>query len=135
MIPELKGKFDGYSLRVPTPTVSVVDFVAMVEKATTKEELNATFVEASKGALKGILGVTTGEYMDPLVSMDFKGDPHSSIVDLHYNMVMGGTLVKVVTWYDNEWGYSCRTADLAAMMAKNCKFSFHSTLAVIAKRS
>jgi glyceraldehyde 3-phosphate dehydrogenase len=96
-----------------------VDFVANVEKATTKEELNATFVEASKGALKGILGVTTGEYGDPLVSMDFKGDPRSSIVDLATNMVMGGTLIKVVTWYDNEWGYSCRTADMAAMMGKN----------------
>ncbi len=119
VIPELKGKFDGYSLRVPTPTVSIVDFVANVEKATTKEELNATFIEASKGALKGIMGVTTGEYGDPLVSMDFKGDPRSSIVDLATNMVMGGTLVKVVAWYDNEWGYSCRTADMAAMMAKN----------------
>ena len=119
VIPELKGKFDGYSLRVPTPTVSIVDFVAVVEKPTTKEELNAIFTEASKGALKGILGVTTGEYMDPLVSTDFKGDPRSSIVDLGCNMVLGGTLVKVVTWYDNEWGYSCRTADLAAMMAKS----------------
>jgi len=119
VIPELKGKFDGYSLRVPTPTVSVVDFTATVEKATTKDELNAAFVEASKGAMKGILGVTTGEYGDPLVSMDFKGDPRSSIVDLATNMVMGGTLVKVVAWYDNEWGYSCRTADLAAMMAKS----------------
>ena len=118
VIPELKGKFDGYSLRVPTPTVSVVDFVALIEKPTTKEELNATFVEASKGKLKGILGVTTGEYMDPLVSMDFKGDPRSSIVDLPYSMVMGGNMIKVVTWYDNEWGYSCRTADLASMMAK-----------------
>jgi len=118
VIPELKGKFDGYSLRVPTPTVSVVDFVALIEKPTTKEELNAMFVEASKGKLKGILGVTTGEYMDPLVSMDFKGDPRSSIVDLPYSMVMGGNMIKVVTWYDNEWGYSCRTADLASMMAK-----------------
>lgn len=118
VIPELKGKFDGYSLRVPTPTVSVVDFVALIEKPTTKEELNAVFVEASKGKLKGILGVTTGEYMDPLVSMDFKGDPRSSIVDLPYSMVMGGNMIKVVTWYDNEWGYSCRTADLASMMAK-----------------
>jgi glyceraldehyde 3-phosphate dehydrogenase len=119
VIPELKGKFDGYSLRVPSPTVSIVDFVAVVEKPTTKEELNAIFTEASKGALKGILGVTTGEYMDPLVSTDFKGDPRSSIVDLGCNMVLGGTLVKVVTWYDNEWGYSSRTADLAAMMAKS----------------
>ena len=118
VMPELKGKFDGYSLRVPTPTVSIVDFVANVEKTVTKEELNAAFVEASKGSLKGILGVTTGEYGDPLVSMDFKGDPRSSIVDLPTNMVMGGNLIKVVTWYDNEWGYSCRAADLAAMMAK-----------------
>ncbi len=118
VIPDLKGKFDGYALRVPTPTVSIVDFTATVEKATSKEELNAAFVEAANGALKGILGVTSGEYMDPLVSMDFKGDPRSSIVDLPSNMVMGGNLIKVVTWYDNEWGYSCRTADLAAMMAK-----------------
>jgi len=119
VIPELKGKFDGYALRVPTPTVSIVDFTATVEKSTTKEELNAAFVEASKGALKGILGVTTGEYGDPLVSSDFKGDARSSIVDLPSNMVMGGNLVKVVTWYDNEWGYSCRTVDLAALMAKS----------------
>jgi glyceraldehyde 3-phosphate dehydrogenase len=119
VIPELKGKFDGYSLRVPTPTVSIVDFVATVEKPTTLEEVNSVFVEASKTTLKGILGVTYGEYADPLVSTDFKGDPRSSIVDLKYNMVMGGTLIKVVTWYDNEWGYSCRTADLAALIAKS----------------
>jgi len=119
VMPELKGKFDGYSLRVPTPTVSVVDFVANVERPTTKEELNKLFIDAANGRLKGILGVTTGEYYDPLVSMDFKGDPRSSIVDLPSNMVMGGKLLKVVAWYDNEWGYSCRTADLAAMMAKS----------------
>ena len=119
VIPELKGKLDGYALRVPTPTVSIVDFVATIEKPTTLEELNAVFVDASKTSMKGILGVTTGEYFDPLVSSDFKGDPRSSIVDLKSNMVMGGSLVKVVTWYDNEWGYSCRTADLAAIMAKN----------------
>lgn len=118
VIPDLKGKFDGYSLRVPTPTVSIVDFVATIEKPTTKEELNATFIEASKGALKGILGYTTGEYGDPLVSSDFKGDSRSSIVDLPSNMVMGGTMIKVVAWYDNEWGYSCRTADLAALLGK-----------------
>jgi glyceraldehyde 3-phosphate dehydrogenase len=116
VMPELKGKFDGLSLRVPTPTVSMVDLVATVEKPTTKEELNAAFVEASKGALKGILGVTTGEYFDPLVSMDFKGDSRSSIVDLPNSMVMGN-LIKVMAWYDNEWGYSCRTADLAALVA------------------
>lgn len=119
VIPELKGKFDGYSLRVPTPTVSVVDFSCLVEKATSKDELNAAFTAAANGPMKGILGVTTGEYGDPLVSMDFKGDPRSSIVDLATNMVMGGTLIKVVAWYDNEWGYSARTADLAAMMAKS----------------
>ena len=118
VIPELKGKFDGYSLRVPTPTVSIVDFVALVEKPTTKEELNAAFIEASEGALKGILGVTTGEYNQPLVSSDFKGDPRSSIVDLEKNMVMNGNLVKVVTWYDNEWGYSCRAVDLGKMIAE-----------------
>ncbi len=119
VMPELKGKFDGFSLRVPTPTVSIVDFVATVEKSTTKEDLNNLFIEASKGKLKGILGVTHGEYGDPLVSMDFKGDSRSSIVDLPLSMVMGGNLIKVVTWYDNEWGYSCRTADLAALMAKS----------------
>ncbi len=118
VIPELKGKFDGYSLRVPTPTVSIVDFVAQVEKPTTKEELNAAFEDASCSYLHGILGVTKGEYGDPLVSMDFKGDSRSSIVDLPTNMVMGGSMVKVVAWYDNEWGYSCRTADLAALLAK-----------------
>lgn len=119
VIPELKGKFDGYSLRVPTPTVSIVDFVANIEKSITKEELSAAFIEASEGAMKGILGVTRGEYSDPLVSMDFKGDPRSSIVDLPTSMVMGGNMIKVVAWYDNEWGYSCRTADLAALMGKS----------------
>jgi len=97
----------------------VVDFSAVIEKSTTKEGLNAAFIEAANGPLKGILGVTTGEYDQPLVSMDFKGDPRSSIVDLASNMVMNGTLIKVVAWYDNEWGYSCRTADLASMMAKS----------------
>jgi glyceraldehyde 3-phosphate dehydrogenase len=117
VIPDLKGKFDGYSLRVPTPTVSIVDFSCTVERPITKEELNAAFkAAAAEGRMKGILGVTSGEYMDPLVSMDFKGDSRSSIVDLASNMVLGN-LVKVVAWYDNEWGYSCRTADLAKMMA------------------
>jgi len=118
VIPDLKGKFDGYALRIPTPTVSIVDFVATVTKVPTRDELNKAFVDASKGALKGILGVTTGEYDQKLVSMDFKGDPRSSIVDLENNMVLGN-MVKVVTWYDNEWGYSCRTADLAAKLAKS----------------
>jgi glyceraldehyde 3-phosphate dehydrogenase len=119
VIPELKGKFDGYALRVPTPTVSIVDLVVDVEKSVTKEELNAAFVKASEGSMKGILGVSTGEYDQPLVSMDLKGDPRSSIVDLQSNMVVGGNLVKIVTWYDNEWGYSCRTADLAAKISKD----------------
>jgi len=118
VIPELKGKFDGYALRVPTPTVSIVDLTCVLEKDITKDEINAAFEEASKGALKGILGVTHGVYGDPLVSMDFKGDSRSTIVDLPSTMVMGGNLVKLVAWYDNEWGYSCRTADLASLLAK-----------------
>ena len=114
VIPDLKGKFDGYSLRVPTPTVSIVDFVAETEKPTTAEELNSLFKAASEGALSGILAYST----EPLVSMDLKGNPYSSIIDSALTTVMDGTFVKVVTWYDNEWGYSCRTADLAALMAK-----------------
>jgi glyceraldehyde 3-phosphate dehydrogenase len=108
VMPDLKGKFDGYSLRVPTPTVSVVDFVAEVTKPTTVEEVNAAFKSAAEGSMKGILGLT----MEPLVSMDFKGDPRSSIIDGPSTMVIGGNFVKVVSWYDNEWGYSCRVADL-----------------------
>jgi glyceraldehyde 3-phosphate dehydrogenase len=115
VIPELEGKFDGFSLRVPTPTVSVVDFVAEVERSTTAEELNAAFEKAATGPMKGILGITR----EPLVSSDFKGDDRSSIVDGLSTMVMGGTMVKVVAWYDNEWGYSVRTADLAARLAKS----------------
>jgi len=118
VIPDLKGKFDGYALRVPTPTVSIVDFVAEVENPVTIEELNAAFKEAADGPLNGILGYSTGEYDQPLVSMDYKGDSRSSIVDLDKNMVMGDKLVKVVTWYDNEWGYSSRTADLAKFVAE-----------------
>jgi glyceraldehyde 3-phosphate dehydrogenase len=115
VIPDLEGKFDGFSLRVPTPTVSVVDFVAEVERATTADELNAAFETAAAGPMKGILGITR----EPLVSSDFKGDDRSSIVDGLSTMVMAGTMVKVVAWYDNEWGYSVRTADLAAQMAKS----------------
>ncbi|MAT41105.1 MAG: type I glyceraldehyde-3-phosphate dehydrogenase [Anaerolineaceae bacterium] len=115
VIPDLKGKFDGYALRVPTPTVSVVDFVAELEKPTTIEELNAAFKAAAEGPMKGILGIS----MEPLVSMDYKGDSRSSIVDGLTTMVLGDNMIKVVTWYDNEWGYSCRTADLAAKMAKS----------------
>ncbi len=114
VIPDLKGKFDGFSLRVPTPTVSIVDFVAEIESKTTVQDLNAAFKEAAEGRMKGILGYTE----EPLVSMDFKGDTHSGIVDALSTMVMDGNMVKVIAWYDNEWGYSCRTADLAEMMAK-----------------
>ncbi len=114
VIPELKGKFDGFSLRVPTPTVSIVDFVADIDKATTAAEVNAAFREAAAGRMKGILGITE----EPLVSMDFKGDPRSSIVDGASTMVLDGTMVKVVSWYDNEWGYSVRVADLANYIAK-----------------
>jgi glyceraldehyde 3-phosphate dehydrogenase len=115
VIPELKGKLDGFSLRVPTPTVSVVDLTAELEKPATKEELNAAFEAAANGPLKGILGFT----MEPLVSMDFKGDQRSSIVDGQLTMSMGGNFVKIISWYDNEMGYSVRTADLAAKMAKS----------------
>jgi glyceraldehyde 3-phosphate dehydrogenase len=115
VIPDLAGKFDGFALRVPTPTVSLVDLVAEVEKPTTVEALNAAFRAASEGALKGILGYSE----EPLVSMDYKGDPRSSIIDALSTMVMNETLVKVIAWYDNEWAYSVRTADLAAIMAKS----------------
>ncbi len=113
VIPDLKGKFDGLAVRVPTSTVSLVDFVAEVEKETTTEELLAKFKEAAAGPLKGILGVSE----EPLVSIDFKGDDRSSIVDAESTSVFQGTMVKVMTWYDNEWGYSVRTADLARLMA------------------
>lgn len=119
VIPDLKGKFDGYSLRVPSPTVSVVDFIATLKKETTLEEVNKLFTEAAEGKLKGILGVTNGTYLDPIVSTDFRGDPRSSIVDLQMNSLMGGKMLKVVSWYDNEWGYSNRTCDLAIMVAKS----------------
>ncbi len=115
VIPELKGKFDGYSLRVPTPTVSIVDFVAEVERDTTTEEVNALLKDAAEGQMKGILGFSE----EPLVSMDFKGNPLSSIIDADLTNVIGGNMVKVVTWYDNEWGYSTRATDLAAMVAKS----------------
>ncbi len=113
VIPDLKGKFDGFSLRVPTPTVSVVDFTAELEKDVTIDELNGAFRDAAAGPLKGILGASD----EPLVSSDFRGDTRSSIVDLPSNMVLGGNLVKVIAWYDNEWGYSCRVADLVKFVA------------------
>jgi glyceraldehyde 3-phosphate dehydrogenase len=119
VIPDLKGKFDGYSLRVPTPTVSVVDFTAELDKETTTEELRQAFRDAAATPrFKGILEAVD----EPLVSMDFKGSAYSSSIDLPFTSVLGqdkSNFVKVVTWYDNEWGYSCRTADLAALMAKS----------------
>ena len=113
VIPDLKGKFDGFSLRVPTPTVSVVDFTADVSRSTTADEINDAFRAAAAGPMKGILGVSD----EPLVSSDFRGDSRSSIIDSESTMVLGGTMVKVIAWYDNEWGYSCRCADLLALVA------------------
>jgi glyceraldehyde 3-phosphate dehydrogenase (phosphorylating) len=113
VIPELKGKFDGFSLRVPTPTVSVIDFVAITTQPVTAESVNQAMREAADGSMKGLLGYTE----EPLVSMDFKGDERSSIVDAASTMVVGDNLLKVIAWYDNEWGYSCRVADLAKYMA------------------
>ncbi len=113
-IPELKGKFHGFSMRVPTPTVSVIDLVGNLNRAATAEEINAAFQAASEGSMKGILGYSE----EQLVSMDFKGDPRSSIVDAELTMVIGGNLFKVVSWYDNEWGYSCRVADLTQYMVE-----------------
>jgi glyceraldehyde 3-phosphate dehydrogenase len=113
VIPDLKGKFDGFSLRVPTPTVSVVDFTADVSRPTSVDEVNEAFRAAASGPLKGILGVSD----DPLVSSDFRGDSRSSIIDSASTMVLDGTMVKVISWYDNEWGYSCRVADLIGFVA------------------
>ncbi len=113
VIPELKGKLDGYSLRVPTPNVSVVDLTVMTEKPATVESVNGALKQAAEGPLKGILAFTTEE----LVSVDFRGDPHSSIVDAEYTRVVGSNCVKVLSWYDNEWGYSCRCRDLIKLLA------------------
>jgi glyceraldehyde 3-phosphate dehydrogenase len=114
VIPELKGRLDGMAFRVPTSTVSVVDFVATLERGTTKDEVNEAFRDAASESLRGILGYTD----EPLVSIDFKGDPHSSIVDALSTMAIGDSMIKVLSWYDNEWGYACRTADLCAFLAK-----------------
>jgi len=114
VIPDLKGRFDGFSLRVPTPTVSVVDFTAEVSRPTTVDEINEAFRAAEAGPMRGILGVSD----EPLVSSDFRGDSRSSIVDSASTMVIGGTMVKVIAWYDNEWGYSCRVADVIARVAE-----------------
>jgi glyceraldehyde 3-phosphate dehydrogenase len=113
VIPELKGKVDGYSLRVPTPTVSIVDFACTLNKPTDTATLRATLQAASIGPLKGILGFSER----PLVSVDFRGDSRSSIIDAEYTVVSGSGLAKIVAWYDNEWGYSCRVADLIKLMA------------------
>jgi glyceraldehyde 3-phosphate dehydrogenase len=119
VIPDLKGKFDGYSLRVPTPTVSVVDFTAEIETPATTEELRQAFRDAAKlPRFKGILEAVD----EPLVSMDFKGSSYSSSIDLPFTSVLGkekNDFIKVVAWYDNEWGYSVRTVDLAVLIAKS----------------
>ena len=112
VMPTLKGKLDGYALRVPTPTVSVVDLTAELAKPATTEEVRKVLSDAAQNELKGILHCET----EPLVSMDYKGDSHSSIVDVEFTQVMDGNLLKLVAWYDNEWGYSCRVADVAAYM-------------------
>jgi len=114
VLPELKGKLDGYSMRVPTPNVSVVDFVAVLKKEVTSEEINGALKTAAEGPLKGILAYTE----DPVVSSDMLHNPNSSIVDAELTKVLGGNLVKVVAWYDNEWGYSNRIVDLVAFLAK-----------------
>jgi glyceraldehyde 3-phosphate dehydrogenase len=115
VIPELKGKLDGYAMRVPTPDVSVVDLVSLVEKPTTAEEVNAALKKAAEGPMKGILQYVEEE----LVSKDFTGNPHSSMVDAGFTKVIDGNLVKVIAWYDNEWGYSCRVRDLINFVAKS----------------
>ncbi len=114
VIPELQGRFNGMSFRVPTATVSVVDFTAELREAATTAELNAAFKAAAEGPLRGIMAYTE----EPLVSTDLRGDQHSTIVSALDTMVVGGNMVKIVAWYDNEWGYSCRVGDLAAYMAR-----------------
>ena len=114
VMPELKGKLDGYAMRVPTPNVSVVDLVVLLKKDATAAEVNAALKEASEGSLKGILGYTE----DPVVSTDMLHNSNSSIIDSEMTKVVGGNLLKVVSWYDNEWGYSCRVVDLVEFMGK-----------------
>jgi glyceraldehyde 3-phosphate dehydrogenase len=114
VLPELKGKLDGISLRVPTPNVSIVDLVAEVEKPATKEGINALMKQAAEGSLRGILQYSE----EPLVSVDFRKNPHSSILDAPYTNVLDGNLVKLLSWYDNEWGYSCRVVDLIRFLAE-----------------
>ena len=114
VLPELKGKIDGIAIRVPTPNVSIVDLVAVLKNKATAEEINAAFVKASKGDLKGILAYTD----EPLVSVDFMSNPNSAIVDGLSTKVIGNDLIKVLAWYDNEWGYSCRLVDLVKYISK-----------------
>jgi glyceraldehyde 3-phosphate dehydrogenase len=114
VLPDLKGKLDGISIRVPTPNVSCVDLAALLDKPATAESVNAAFSAAANGPLKGILTCST----EPLVSIDFRGNPYSSIVDTPYTKVMDGDFVKVLSWYDNEWAYSTRCVDLVRMMVK-----------------
>ena len=114
VIPEMKGKLNGIAMRVPTPNVSVVDLVAQVEKKTFVEQVNEVMEAAAQGPMKGVI-----EYSDlPLVSIDYRGHDCSSIVDASLTMVMGGDMVKVIAWYDNEWGYSQRVVDLAEVVAQ-----------------
>jgi glyceraldehyde 3-phosphate dehydrogenase len=113
VIPELKGKLDGLAVRVPTPNVSLVDLVAELEKDVSEEDVNGAIKSASEGSLKGILQYCN----EPLVSIDFKGNPHSSIFDALSTKVLGNRMVKVFSWYDNEWGFSCRMRDLAQLIA------------------
>jgi glyceraldehyde 3-phosphate dehydrogenase len=114
VIPEVEGKLDGFAIRVPTPNVSVVDLTFVSEKPVTKDTINAAFKAAADGELKGILGVDSNE----LVSSDFKGDGRSSIVDAPLTKVVGSNMAKVISWYDNEWGYSCRVRDLILFLTK-----------------
>jgi glyceraldehyde 3-phosphate dehydrogenase len=114
VIPELKGKLDGYAMRVPTPNVSVVDLTVITDKPVTAEAVNAALKRAADGPMKGILGYTE----DEVVSVDFRGDPRSSIVDAGYTKVVGSNCLKVLSWYDNEWGYSCRCRDLIKLLAE-----------------
>ena len=113
VLPELRGKLDGIAIRVPTPNVSVVDLVAQVERPATADDINGAFRIASEGRLRGVLELST----EPLVSIDFKGNPHSSIVDAAYTKVMDGDFIKLLAWYDNEWGYSSRCVDLIKFLA------------------
>lgn len=113
VLPEMAGRFDGYSVRVPVPAVSLVDFVAVLERDTTAQELRSAFQAAAEGELKGVLGYSE----EALVSSDFIADPHSGVVEADFTTVQAGNLAKVLIWYDNEWGYSCRVADLAKIMA------------------